>query len=89
MEPVPVAFLDSSKEARWTPESGTLLELAEARGLSPAFSCRAGTCGTCKTKLLAGAVTYAKEPSTPVAGDEVLICSATPAAGSGPVHLAL
>ncbi len=88
-EPVPVAFLDSSKEARWTPESGTLLELAEARGLSPAFSCRAGTCGTCKTKLLAGAVTYAKEPSAPVAGDEVLICSATPAADSGPVHLAL
>jgi hypothetical protein len=88
-EPVPVAFLDSSKEARWTPESGTLLELAETRDLSPEFSCRTGTCGTCKIKLLAGAVTYAKEPTAPVAGDEVLICSATPAAGSGPVHLAL
>lgn len=88
-EPVAVAFLDSAKDARWTPESGTLLELAEARGLSPAFSCRAGSCGSCKTRLLAGAVTYAKEPTAAVAADEVLICSAVPAAGSGPVHLAL
>ncbi|MDR4306778.1 pyridoxamine 5'-phosphate oxidase family protein [Chelatococcus sambhunathii] len=88
-EPVPVAFLNSSKEARWTPEAGTLLELAEVRGLSPEFSCRTGTCGACRTKLTAGAVTYAKAPSAPHADDEVLICSATPAANSGPVHLAL
>ncbi|GJD51287.1 Flavohemoprotein [Methylobacterium crusticola] len=88
-ESVPVAFLNSSKEVRWTPEAGTLLELAEARGLSPEFSCRTGTCGTCRTKLMAGAVTYAKAPSAPHAEDEVLICSATPADGSGPVHLAL
>ncbi|GJD92173.1 Flavohemoprotein [Methylobacterium hispanicum] len=88
-EPVPVAFLNASKEARWVPGSGSLLELAEARGLSPEFSCRTGTCGTCRTKLLKGAVTYAKAPTAPRADDEVLICSATPAAGSGPVHLAL
>ncbi|WP_238298984.1 2Fe-2S iron-sulfur cluster-binding protein, partial [Methylobacterium soli] len=88
-EPVPVAFLNASKEARWTPEAGTLLELAEARGLSPEFSCRTGTCGTCRTKLLKGAVTYAKAPTAPHAADEVLICSATPAEGSDPVHLAL
>ncbi len=64
-EPVPVAFLNSSKEARWTPDAGTLLELAEARGLSPEFSCRTGTCGTCRTKLLKGAATYAKAPPLP------------------------
>lgn len=87
--PVAVAFLNASKEARWTPEAGTLLELAEARGLSPAFSCRSGTCGSCRTKLLAGAVTYGREPTAPAAADEVLICSAVPAEGSGPVHLAL
>jgi ferredoxin-NADP reductase/predicted pyridoxine 5'-phosphate oxidase superfamily flavin-nucleotide-binding protein len=79
IEPVPVVFATSLKEARWTPEAGTLLELAEARGLSPAFSCREGSCGTCRTKLLAGAVTYVKEPTADVADDEVLICSAVPA----------
>ncbi|MBP2302720.1 2Fe-2S iron-sulfur cluster-binding protein [Azospirillum picis] len=76
---VPVAFLDSLKEARWTPASGTLLELAEARGLEPEFSCREGTCGTCRTKLLKGAVTYVREPTASVADDEVLLCCAVPA----------
>ncbi|MFE1599817.1 2Fe-2S iron-sulfur cluster-binding protein [Methylobacterium sp. ID0610] len=88
-KPVPVAFVNAAKEARWTPESGSLLDLAEARGLSPEFSCREGRCGTCRTKLLAGAVTYLKEPTAAVAEDEVLICSAAPAAGADRVQLAL
>lgn len=79
MLPVPVIFTESLKEARWTPDSGTLLELAEARGLSPEFSCRTGTCGTCRTKLTGGSVTYINEPSVKVADDEVLICCAVPA----------
>lgn len=78
--PVHVVFTESLKEARWTPESGTLLELAEARGLTPEFSCRAGQCGTCRAKLLSGAVTYVAEPNADVADDEVLICCAVPAA---------
>ncbi|MGU3665331.1 pyridoxamine 5'-phosphate oxidase family protein [Methylobacterium sp. A49B] len=88
-EPIPVAFLKSSKEARWTSDAGTLLELAEARGLSPEFSCRTGSCGTCRTKLSAGAVAYVREPTAPVGPDDVLICSAVPAKGSGLVHLDL
>lgn len=88
-ETVQVAFLDTGKEARWTPDSGSLLDLAEARGLAPEFSCREGSCGTCRTKLLAGAVTYPREPSAPVADDEVLICSAVPAEGTDRVQLAL
>lgn len=79
-KPVPVAFMTSVKEARWQPGSGTLLDLAEARGLSPEFSCREGTCGTCKTKLLRGAVTHIRKPGMSLAEDEVLICSAVPAA---------
>lgn len=78
-KPVPVAFMASAKEARWTPASGTLLELAEARGLSPEFSCREGNCGTCKTKLLRGAVTHLRQPGVSLAADEVLICCAVPA----------
>ena len=77
--PVPVAFMDSLKEASWTPGSGSLLELAEARGLEPEYSCREGTCGTCRTKLLKGAVTYVREPTAGVGADEVLICCAVPA----------
>lgn len=88
---VPVMFTETGKEARWQPDSGTLLELAEARGLEPEYSCREGTCGTCKTKLLAGAVTYFKEPSLKILDDEVLICCAVPAEqdGGGRILLAL
>jgi ferredoxin len=76
---VPVVFTNSLKEARWTPGSGTLLELAEARGLEPEFSCRAGTCGTCRTKLIKGTVTYVKEPTATIDEDEILLCCAVPA----------
>lgn len=80
---VPIAFTNSLKEARWTPESGTLLELAEARGLEPEYSCREGNCGTCRTRLIKGAVTYVKEPTAKVGEDEILICCAVPAVQRG------
>jgi uncharacterized protein len=56
--PVHVVFTESLKEARWTPEVGTLLDLAEFQGLIPDFGCQEGHCGACRTKVLAGAVTY-------------------------------
>ncbi|WP_448937134.1 2Fe-2S iron-sulfur cluster-binding protein, partial [Escherichia coli] len=83
-KPVPVAFMASAKEARWTPASGSLLELAEARGLQPEFSCREGTCGTCKTRVLRGAVTHIRQPGVPLAENEALICSAVPAESQSP-----
>lgn len=81
--PVPVAFAASGKEARWTPDAGTLLDLAEGRGLTPEFSCRGGSCGTCKTKIVAGAVTYSEHPAFTIADDEALICCAVPAVIEG------
>ena len=77
--PVPVAFAASAKEAHWAPGSGSLLDLAEARGLSPEFSCRGGSCGTCRTRIIAGAVAYETPPSASVGADEALICCAMPA----------
>ncbi|MEW9582870.1 pyridoxamine 5'-phosphate oxidase family protein [Paraburkholderia sp. DGU8] len=78
-EPTPVAFVKSGKEARWQPDGGSLLELAEARGLMPAYGCRGGSCGTCRTRIVEGAVTYAVAPEFKVPDDEALICCAVPA----------
>jgi hypothetical protein len=78
-KPVPVAFVKSGKEARWSPESGSLLELAEARGLNPEFGCRGGSCGTCRTRIVEGTVAYAVAPEFQVPDDEALICCAVPA----------
>lgn len=80
--PVPVAFVRSGKEARWRPGSGSLLDLAEARGLTPDYSCRAGSCGTCKTKVVQGAVTYLAPPVIPIESDQALICCAVPTGSS-------
>ncbi|MER2542116.1 MAG: 2Fe-2S iron-sulfur cluster-binding protein, partial [Candidatus Accumulibacter phosphatis] len=80
---VAVVFARSAKEARWQPGGGSLLELAEARGLTPEFSCRGGSCGTCKTRILAGQVSYVSPPAVALATDEILICCSVPAAGAG------
>ncbi|ASU36915.1 FAD-binding oxidoreductase [Herbaspirillum sp. meg3] len=86
---VPVVFMRSAKEARWTSDSGSLLELAEQRGLNPESSCRDGRCGTCRTRVLQGEVTYAKTPGFAVEADEALICCALPAEGGTTLHLEL
>jgi len=84
-EAVSVLFARSGKEARWMPEAGTLLELAEARGLSPPYSCRSGTCGSCKHVLAQGSVTYASKPPARCGDDELLLCQALPMQGSKPL----
>lgn len=84
-----VRFAASGFEQPWTRSDGTLLDLAEAHGLSPDFSCRGGSCGTCLTKLKAGAVTYRSPVSAEHAEDEALICCAVPAKGSETVELEL
>jgi ferredoxin-NADP reductase/predicted pyridoxine 5'-phosphate oxidase superfamily flavin-nucleotide-binding protein len=88
-ESVAVAFTASGKEARWSPASGSLLELAESRGLAPPFSCRAGSCGSCRTKIVEGAVTYHTPPSAEIGKDEALVCSAVPAEGTARLLLDL
>lgn len=85
-EPVPVYFAGSAKEARWKPESGSLLELAEARGLAPDFSCRGGSCGTCRTKIVSGQVHYPNPPAELPEAGSVLICCAIPAQDDGGVQ---
>ena len=76
--PVTVRFAAANVEAEWSPDKGTLLELAEAAGLTPNFGCRSGICGTCATRITCGAVDYVEEPVGPRGDSEVLICCATP-----------
>ncbi|VVO97121.1 pyridoxamine 5'-phosphate oxidase family protein [Pseudomonas fluorescens] len=86
---VPVVFERSAKEARWQPDGSSLLELAESRGLRPEFSCRGGSCGTCKTRLVSGAVNYPQPPAEVPEAGHVLICCAVPAQSQQPLVLDL
>lgn len=84
-----VRFAKSGFEMPWQPADGSLLDLAEAHGLIPEFSCRSGTCGMCSTRLTGGTTTYKTDPSiTPPTG-ETLLCCAVPAKGSDTIELDL
>jgi len=61
-----------------------LLEQLEQQGIQVPYSCRAGICGRCKVKLLAGAVTPLKA-SAVAEPEHVLSCSCIPA---GDIRLA-
>lgn len=76
--PVRVIFTGSAKDARWRPGDGPLLDFAEKRGLNPAFGCRAGHCGDCRTKIVKGEVSYLSDPVYSVVDGEALICCAVP-----------
>jgi len=59
----------------------TLLDAAEAAGVKLDYSCRNGTCGSCRIKLLSGTVAMARADSllkSDVADRLVLACQARP-----------
>ncbi|MEB0047072.1 MULTISPECIES: pyridoxamine 5'-phosphate oxidase family protein [unclassified Pseudomonas] len=86
---VPVVFQRSAKQANWQPQSGSLLTFAQSCGLRPDFSCRGGSCGTCKTRLISGQVSYPQPPGDMPEDGQVLICCAVPAQGAQPLVLDL
>lgn len=81
-----ISFAASGIEQPWDDSIDNLLEFAEEHGIYPDYSCRAGSCDTCKTRLISGEVDYATPPmETPEEG-YALICCARP---KGPVKLDL
>lgn len=73
-----VTFAFSKKTVPWTGEHASILELAEAHGLTPDFSCRAGICSTCSCELLAGELDYFTDPLDPPEDGMALICCSRP-----------
>ncbi len=75
---IEVTFARSGVTASWNPSLESILELAEACGLSPAYTCRSGICHTCECDLEAGEVEYVEEPVDPPEEGSVLICCSKP-----------
>ena len=73
-----VVFRRSGVTIPWSDASTSILELAEAAGLEPAFSCREGICGTCRCGIAEGAVDYISDPLDPPPPGQVLICCSRP-----------
>jgi len=60
-QPAVIYFAKSSKEINCDGQQ-FILDIAEQQGVNIPSSCRSGTCGTCKQKLLEGEVKYEGEP---------------------------
>ena len=73
-----VVFRRSGVTVPWNDASASILELAEAAGLDPAFSCREGICSTCSCAITEGAVEYTSDPLDPPPPGQVLICCSRP-----------
>lgn len=84
-----VSFIDENTSALWAHGGPTLLELAEEHGLTPAFSCRSGSCGSCAARLVDGKVHYRRPITADVDEQEILLCCAVPARGSDKLSISL
>jgi ferredoxin-NADP reductase len=81
-----VTFARSDKAAPLPPDK-TVLDVADAIGVEIDNSCRVGTCGTCRVKLLSGTVTMAVEDGLEPGDKENNIILACQAKSTGNVVL--
>ncbi|MEU9918578.1 MOSC domain-containing protein [Streptomyces sp. NPDC051001] len=77
--PFHVTYQASGATAKWSPESGTLLDLAESQGLTLPACCRAGVCGTCAATVH-GRTAYLVDPLVEPRDGQVLLCCSVPTA---------
>ena len=76
--PFAVRFRRSGIDATWTAADGTLLDLAEQHGLTPAAHCRAGICGTCRQKVTVGRTALLGSPAHVDSDGTTLLCCSVP-----------
>lgn len=75
---ITVTFSKSGKSVTWNPDAESLLELAEDNDIDVDSGCRAGSCGSCQTKLESGGVEYNQEPDADVEAGHCLLCISKP-----------
>lgn len=73
-----VTFAKAGITARWSAAAPSLLDFAEEQGLYPDYSCRAGSCESCKTRVVSGDFDYPLEPFERPEEGYVLLCCAQP-----------
>lgn len=81
-----VTFVRSGLSVRWDSRYSSLLELAEACDVPVQWSCRAGVCHTCESRLIGGSVQYEPDPLQPPFAGNLLICCSKP---SGEIQIDL
>ncbi|MEW8030439.1 MAG: 2Fe-2S iron-sulfur cluster-binding protein [Candidatus Thiodiazotropha sp.] len=75
---VTISFSESGKRYRWIQTHDSLLEFAESRSVEVESLCRAGECGSCRTRLVEGEVEYTQPPTINPGRGYCLLCISKP-----------
>jgi ferredoxin-NADP reductase len=77
-QPITVTFSKSGKRIPWDASADSLLELAESNGVEVQSGCRAGSCGSCQTRIDTGEVEYNQQADADVEPGHCLLCITIP-----------
>jgi uncharacterized protein len=75
---IDVHFQRSGRTLVWDGQDANLLDFAERHGVVVDSGCRSGSCGTCETRIVSGAVHYAGRPDHEIASGYCLPCVGRP-----------
>ena len=78
-QPVEIHFTRSGRTVQWTGGEGNLLDFAEMHGIAVESGCRSGSCGSCVTPIVSGAVHYDAQPDFELESGQCLLCVGKPA----------
>ena len=73
-----VSFSHSDRTLVWDGQDANLLDFTDRHGLAIDSGCRAGSCGTCETRLINGTVHYDHQPDHDIAPGHCLLCVGRP-----------
>ncbi|MGH8094669.1 MAG: 2Fe-2S iron-sulfur cluster-binding protein [Chthoniobacterales bacterium] len=73
-----IQFKKSGKTLQWCGDYASILDLAEANGISIASGCRAGSCGTCQVAIFSGEVDYIEKSDFETERGTRLTCIGAP-----------
>jgi ferredoxin-NADP reductase len=73
-----VTFSHGGRWVAWNGRHDSLLTMAEAEGLEVESGCRAGSCGSCQSRIAKGEVEYSQDPIADVEPGHCLLCISRP-----------
>ena len=73
-----VRLTRSGRTLVWDGQDANLLDFAERHDVPVDSGCRTGSCGSCETRLVSGAVVYADKPDHDVTKGHCLLCVGKP-----------
>jgi ferredoxin len=77
-QPMTVTFAKSGQQFAWDAGASNLLDWAESHSIAVDSGCRAGSCGSCQTRIATGEVSYRQKSDFDPEPGTCLLCMCQP-----------